>query len=65
MLRLLSLLMMGEDEYVDPSAFEKNENGVYMVDGHDLALSLSDCATWDSTTGLSVTMQWKITSLHL
>ena len=44
---------MGEDEYVDPSTFEKNDDGVYMVDGHDLALSLSDCATWDSTTGLS------------
>lgn len=35
---------MGEDEYVDPSTFEKNENGVYVVDGHDLAVSLNDCA---------------------
>ena len=43
---------MGEDEYVDPSAFEKNENGVYVVDGHDLAVSLNDCATWGSD-GLS------------
>ena len=43
---------MGEDEYIDPSAFEKNENGVYVVDGHDLAVSLNDCATWGSD-GLS------------
>ena len=43
---------MGDDEYIDPSAFEKNENGVYVVDGHDLAVSLNDCATWGSD-GLS------------
>ena len=31
---------MGEDEYVDPSTFEKNDDGVYMVDGHDLSTQL-------------------------
>ncbi len=43
---------MGEDEYSDPSDYEKNDEGVYVVDGHDLALNLNDSATWGSD-GLS------------